>query len=89
MRLQEYQNAVQALPHGKRLPNAVYVYRGDGVPLDGELNAVVDRLVEVHGVGPGSRQMIRFSLGTENSDTAAEVKAALHAMGRAVTMLRG
>jgi DNA phosphorothioation-associated putative methyltransferase len=52
MRLQDYQNAVRALPHGKRLPNAVYVYRGDGVVLDGVLNALVDRLAEVHGVGP-------------------------------------
>jgi cysteine sulfinate desulfinase/cysteine desulfurase-like protein len=34
-----------------------------------------------------SRQMIRFSLGLENTDI--EVKAALDAIARAVKMLRG
>jgi len=52
MRLQDFQTAVQAISFGKRLPNAVYVHRGDGVAFDGPLKAIVDRLAELHGVGP-------------------------------------
>ncbi len=50
MRLQEYQNAVQSLPYGKRLPNAVYIYRGDGGLVDGSLGIVVTRLSEMRGI---------------------------------------
>ena len=52
MRLQDYQAAVQSLPYGKRLPNTVYVYRGDGAPLDGPLGPVISRLADLHRLGP-------------------------------------
>ena len=63
MRLQDFQTAVQSLPFGKRLPNAVYVHRGDGVALEGPLKAIVDRLAELHGVGPDFAFAPREAIG--------------------------
>jgi hypothetical protein len=51
MRLEEYQRLVSAMPYGKRLPTAVYVYRNEGADLGVELNQLITLLMAQHQVG--------------------------------------
>lgn len=52
MTLLEYQRLLAAIPHGKRLPGAHYVFRDDGPDLGAELNRLLAQLAVVFGVGP-------------------------------------
>ena len=51
MTLAEYQKDVAALPFGKRLPTAVYVYWGDAADFGNELNQLVAMLAARHQLG--------------------------------------
>ncbi len=52
VQLQEYQQHLAALPYGKRLPTAVYVYREPDSDYGPELNQVVAKLAIRHELGP-------------------------------------
>jgi hypothetical protein len=50
VRLEAYQKLVEALPYGKRLPTAVYVYREEGSDFGAELNHLIALLASRHAV---------------------------------------
>jgi DNA phosphorothioation-associated putative methyltransferase len=52
MTLPEYQAAVEGVPFGKRLPTAVYVYRGDQISLGERVDRLVAQIVAAFQVGP-------------------------------------
>jgi hypothetical protein len=43
MNLAEYRQYVEAIPYGKRLPSALYVFRADGASLGEKLDALLTR----------------------------------------------
>ena len=52
MDLQEYQTILEGLSYGKRLPTAVYIYRGEGTKLPLPLEQLVGATAERCQVGP-------------------------------------
>ena len=45
MNLADYKEQVRRIPHGKRLPGAVYVHRAGLADLGGSLGALLDQIV--------------------------------------------
>src|SRR5512141_729770 len=52
MQLSAYHRAVEALPFGKRLPAAIYVYREDRISFGPELDQLLAQLESAFQIGP-------------------------------------
>ncbi|MBI4661223.1 MAG: DNA phosphorothioation-associated putative methyltransferase [Verrucomicrobia bacterium] len=59
MQLQEYQRLLSALPYGKRLPTAIYVYREESSDFGPGLNQLVGKLAIRHEFG-GEFNVVKF-----------------------------
>ena len=61
MNLAEYRQYVEAIPYGKRLPLALYVFRADGASLGEKLDALLARVAVTCGAD-ARHNVIKFRL---------------------------
>jgi hypothetical protein len=61
MNLAEYRQQVEAIPYGKRLPSALYVFRAEGASLGEKLDALLTRVAATCGAD-ARHNVIKFRL---------------------------
>ena len=61
MNLAEYRQHVEAIPYGKRLPSAIYVFRVEGASLGEKLDALLTRVAATCGAD-ARHNVIKFRL---------------------------
>ena len=61
MNLAEYRQHVEAIPYGKRLPSALYVFRAEGASLGKKLDALLTRVATTCGAD-ARHNAIKFRL---------------------------